>query len=208
MMLKAIGEGAIVACGGQQFCPARERIGKFRLKSTTYTDGIGWHSTWRSVLQEIRKEGVDVKPMAAALTGALIAGVGVYAIGARAQDQLAMNAALPGNVPISYFASPQPVAQQPVAFAPVYAPAPAPQQVVYRPAAAPRQTISRTTEPRIVSQTVDTRPARSKTKTALVIGGSAASGAGVGAMVGGKKGALIGAALGGGAASIYEATRR
>jgi hypothetical protein len=147
--------------------------------------------------------------MAAALTGALVAGVGMYAIGARAQDQFAMNAALPGNVPISYFASsPQPMAQQPVGFAPVYAPAPAPQQVVYRPAAAPRQTVSRTTEPRIVSQTVDTRPARSKTKTVLVIGGSAASGAGVGAMVGGKKGALIGAALGGGAASIYEATRR
>jgi len=98
------------------------------------------------------------------------------------------------------------VAQQPVAYAPVYAPAP--QRVVYRQAAAPRQTVSRTTEPRIVSQTVDTRPERSKTKTALVIGGSAASGAGVGGMIGGKKGALIGAALGGGAASIYEATRR
>jgi len=41
-----------------------------------------------------------------------------------------------------------------------------------------------------------------------VIGGSAASGAGVGGIFGGKKGALIGAALGGGAASIYEATRR
>ena len=147
-----------------------------------------------------------MKPMAAALTGALIAGVGMYAIGARAQDQFAMNPALPGNVPISYFASPQPVAQQPVAYAPVYAPAP--QEVVYRPAAAPRQAVSRTTEPRIVSQTVETKPARSKTKTALVIGGSAASGAGVGGMIGGKKGALIGAALGGGAASIYEATRR
>ena len=55
----------------------------------------------------------------------------------------------------------------------------------------------------------DARPEeRSKTKTALIIGGSAASGAGVGAIVGGKKGALIGAALGGGAASIYEATKR
>jgi hypothetical protein len=42
----------------------------------------------------------------------------------------------------------------------------------------------------------------------LIIGGSAASGAGVGAIVDGKKGALIGAAIGGGAASIYEATRR
>jgi hypothetical protein len=45
-------------------------------------------------------------------------------------------------------------------------------------------------------------------KTAMVIGGSAAGGAGVGGIVGGKKGALIGAAIGGGAASIYEATQR
>ena len=42
----------------------------------------------------------------------------------------------------------------------------------------------------------------------VVVGGSAASGAGVGGIVGGKKGALIGAAIGGGAASIYEATQR
>lgn len=49
---------------------------------------------------------------------------------------------------------------------------------------------------------------RSWTKTAMIIGGSAASGAGVGGIVKGKKGALIGAAIGGGAASIYEATRR
>lgn len=147
-----------------------------------------------------------MKPMAAALTGALIAGVGMYAIGAHAQDQFALNPALAGNPAVSYFASPQPIAQQPVAYAPVYAPAP--QRVVYREAAAPRQTVYRTTEPRIVSQTVDTRPQRSKTKTVLMIGGSAASGAGVGGILGGKKGALIGAALGGGAASIYEATRR
>ena len=49
---------------------------------------------------------------------------------------------------------------------------------------------------------------RSWGKTAMVIGGSAAGGAGVGGIVGGKKGALIGAAIGGGAASIYEATQR
>jgi hypothetical protein len=42
----------------------------------------------------------------------------------------------------------------------------------------------------------------------LIIGGSAASGAGLGAVLGGKKGALAGVAIGGGAASIYEATRR
>ncbi|HKB09704.1 MAG TPA: hypothetical protein VKD69_03580 [Vicinamibacterales bacterium] len=52
------------------------------------------------------------------------------------------------------------------------------------------------------------RPHRSWGKTALMIGGSAGTGAGIGGLVHGKKGALIGAALGGGAASIYESTRR
>jgi hypothetical protein len=45
-------------------------------------------------------------------------------------------------------------------------------------------------------------------KTALVIGGTTAAGAGLGAIFGGGKGALIGAAIGGGASSIYEATKR
>ena len=47
------------------------------------------------------KEGVDVKPMAAALTGALVAGVGMYAIGTQAQDRLAGPglAGNPGTVP-------------------------------------------------------------------------------------------------------------
>jgi hypothetical protein len=45
-------------------------------------------------------------------------------------------------------------------------------------------------------------------KTALVIGGSTAAGAGLGAIFGGRKGALIGAAIGGGASGLYEATKR
>lgn len=49
---------------------------------------------------------------------------------------------------------------------------------------------------------------RSWGKSALMIGGSAGTGAGVGAIVKGKRGALIGAALGGGAASIYESAKR
>jgi hypothetical protein len=49
---------------------------------------------------------------------------------------------------------------------------------------------------------------RSWGKTALVIGGSAATGAGIGGIVHGKKGALIGAALGGGVASLYEGAHR
>jgi hypothetical protein len=49
---------------------------------------------------------------------------------------------------------------------------------------------------------------RTKTKTALMIAGSAATGAGVGGALKGKKGAIIGAAIGGGSASIYEAAKR
>jgi hypothetical protein len=51
-------------------------------------------------------------------------------------------------------------------------------------------------------------PQRTKTKTALMIAGSAATGAGVGGAIKGKKGALVGAAVGGGAASIYESIKR
>ena len=57
-------------------------------------------------------------------------------------------------------------------------------------------------------QYVERAPRRSKTKSALMIAGSAATGAGVGAALKGKKGALIGAAVGGGAASIYESAKR
>jgi hypothetical protein len=45
-------------------------------------------------------------------------------------------------------------------------------------------------------------------KMAMIIGGSSAAGAGLGAIIGGKKGALIGAAIGGGASTIYETTKR
>jgi len=45
-------------------------------------------------------------------------------------------------------------------------------------------------------------------KTALVIGGSTAAGAGVGGAVGGQKGALIGAALGGGVSTLFEALHK
>src|SRR5438477_390643 len=72
---------------------------------------IGWHRTWRLDSQEFGREGLDVKPMAAALTGALISGVGMYAIGTHAQDRFAVNPALAGNPAMSYYAAaPQPLA--------------------------------------------------------------------------------------------------
>jgi hypothetical protein len=80
------------------------------------------------------------------------------------------------------------------------------ERVVERPV--PRQTVYRTAAPaqeRVVERVPQ---GRSWKKTAMVIGGSSAAGAGVGGIIDGKKGALIGAAIGGGAASIYEATKR
>jgi hypothetical protein len=76
--------------------------------------------------------------------------------------------------------------------------APAPRRVVSTSNGASRATSARVVE----------KKGRDWRKTALVIGGSTAAGAGVGAIFGGKKGALIGAAVGGGASTIYEATKR
>ena len=153
-----------------------------------------------------------MRPMAAAAIGALIAGVGMYAVGARAQNNpFAEVPALVQTVDGQFIRVP---GAQPVGYG--YAngftsggiqPAPAP--VVVHRTAAPQQTVYRTAAPAQERVVVSERPAgRSWKKTAMVIGGSTAGGAGVGAIVGGKKGALIGAALGGGAASIYEATKR
>ena len=69
-------------------------------------------------------------------------------------------------------------------------------------------TTARPVARRSTVQYVERAPERSKTKSALMIAGSAAAGAGVGGVLDGKKGALIGAAIGGGSASIYEAAKR
>ena len=52
------------------------------------------------------------------------------------------------------------------------------------------------------------RPHRSWGKSALIIGGSAGTGAGVGGLVNGRRGALIGGALGAGVGSLYEGAHR
>jgi hypothetical protein len=84
--------------------------------------------------------------------------------------------------------------------APVYA-----AQPVYAPQPVARSTVA--SQRRVVSERVPEKK-RSWQKSALVIGGSAGTGAGVGGLVAGKKGALVGAAIGGGAASIYESAKR
>jgi hypothetical protein len=161
--------------------------------------------------------------MAAAAVGALISGIAVYAVGARAAstNPFAEMPALVQTVDGRYIQVPDaktlafPTAATPMGF--VTTPGYATAQTV----AAPAPTVVRQTAPArvyrtaapaqervVVREVEDARPQRSWAKTAMIVGGSAASGAGVGGLMGGKKGALVGAAIGGGAASIYEATRR
>ena len=57
--------------------------------------------------------------MAAALTGALISGVGMYAIGTHAQDRFAVSPAMAGNPAMTYYtAAPQPAASNSRALTP------------------------------------------------------------------------------------------
>ena len=149
-----------------------------------------------------------ISPVSAAVAGALISGVAMYAVGPRAdkvdafaQPATAYVQTVDGQIiPVTPAAQQAGVSSLQSGFVPVAAQPAAvvPQRTVYRTAAPAAQ--------RVVVE--ERRSGRSWQKTAMVIGGSAAGGAGVGAIVGGKKGALIGAALGGGAASIYEATKR
>jgi hypothetical protein len=104
--------------------------------------------------------------------------------------------------PMGFVTTPGYVTPQPAAAPRVVSQSTAPARV-YRTAAPAQRVVVRETE--VVE---DAPPQRSWTKTAMIVGGSAASGAGVGGLMGGKKGALVGAAIGGGAASIYEAAKR
>jgi hypothetical protein len=70
------------------------------------------------------------------------------------------------------------------------------------------QTVARPVRTRQVVYDEPVRTKRSVKKSAVIIGSSAAIGAGVGAVTGGKKGALIGAAIGGGGAAVWDQITR
>jgi hypothetical protein len=153
----------------------------------------------------------DMNSIAAGIAGALISGVAMYTLGAGDALGQSVDTQL---VPPAYATALRPIAAPsagvvtPVrhsttrrtttnaARRPVYRRTPVQDREVARD--------QREDEREIVRDDDD----HSWGKTAMIIGGSAAGGAGVGGIVGGKKGALIGAAIGGGAASIYEATQR
>jgi hypothetical protein len=73
---------------------------------------------------------------------------------------------------------------------------------------APRRVSTPARTTRTAPSRVERAPGRDWTKTAMVIGGTTAAGAGLGAIFGGKKGALIGAAIGGGAGTLFEVKKR
>lgn len=158
-----------------------------------------------------------MNPIAAGVAGALISGVAMYTLGAKTtqvdaftQEPATVHAVDSQVVPATYTTSLRPVA----------APSTVPVRNARRTTAASPTATSQTASRPVYREPVQEREVvnddrevvreddRSWGKTAMIIGGSAAGGAGVGGVVGGKKGALIGAAIGGGAASIYEATQR
>ena len=96
--------------------------------------------------------------------------------------------------------------------APAYYAQPGYAQPVYRDDMVTRPVVRTSAPARRAStqsrETARREEGRSWGKTAMIIGGGAGGGAGIGGLIGGKKGALIGAAIGGGAATIYESTKR
>ena len=147
--------------------------------------------------------------IATGVTAALVSGLVMYTAGAKAAQLDAFtdnNPALVQTVDGQSMSTTGATGLRPVATPPVTA------TPVSNNNATRRRTVNRTTAARADGEVIRREEIReddrSWGKTAMVIGGGAASGAGVGGIVGGKKGALIGAAIGGGAASIYEATQR
>jgi hypothetical protein len=112
----------------------------------------------------------------------------------------AMTCLTRANAAPAYLGQPyaQPYAQ------PVYQPEP----MVTRPVVRTRQATAPARQRVVYQEDVRRESDRSWGKTAMIIGGSTGAGAGLGGIIGGKKGALIGAAIGGGAATIYESTKR
>jgi hypothetical protein len=165
-----------------------------------------------------------MNPIAAGVAGALISGVAMYTLGAKTtevdaftQEPAAVHAVDSQVMPAAYTTALRPVAAPstvPVRSARTTTPkrrsgttSPRATRPVYREPVQERQVVN--SQPEAVGEPEVVREDnRSWQKTAMIVGGSAAGGAGVGGIMGGKKGALIGAAIGGGAASIYEATQR
>ena len=128
-----------------------------------------------------------------------VAAASVPAVANGATAPLGANALAPAAVP----------AVPTVQYIAVPAPAPVVTRTVTQPArtrtvarASTASTASAPRAPRAV------RTTRSGKNSALIIGGSTVGGAGIGAIIGGKKGALVGGLIGGAAGTVYDRTTR
>jgi hypothetical protein len=154
----------------------------------------------RAVMRQVLVNGTPQQQMSCESAGADSSTVSVGTTGSPATGVVA---AYP---PVSY--APAPYAQAPYARG-SYAQAPLDTrtvpatEVVTREVAPERVVYQRVPERRIV-----THPRRTIGTSALVIGSSAAGGAGIGALIGGKRGAGIGALAGGGAAALWDQITR
>ena len=124
----------------------------------------------------------------------------VECVAAAGQQAAYAPAAVTQPVAPTYYAAPQAQAQR-VVYQDL-APARVVQAPTYRTARPVR------TRQIVYDEPVRVKKNRSVKKSAVIIGSSAAVGAGVGAITGGKKGALIGAAIGGGGAAIWDQITR
>ena len=140
---------------------------------------------------------------------AVVAAAGLAGVGVAAHRAATANTTGSMPQPAAVAVPAEPVAA-PVAAAPVVT------EAAFVPAAAPAPVVASGSDTRgqttVVRRHVITRRAstgyyvheRSKKHSAMIIGGSALGGAGIGALVGGGKGALIGGLVGGAAGTVYD----
>lgn len=182
----AIGASALllVGCGTRDF-------------GETRTQAMGNAAAPMAVSCEPNQRAL-VRPVV--INGATVSQVecvsGQYAA-APATAPVAYQPGVPAAVPVSYVPAQQ---QQ---FVPLENTRVVPvQQYPAAAPAAPRRVVYQRAPERVVRST------RSVKKSAVIIGSSAAGGAGLGALLGGKKGAAIGAIVGGGGATLWDQVTR
>ena len=141
----------------------------------------------RAIVRQVLVNGV-AQAQAECQSVAPAAGYGSYGV---------MAPSAPAAVPVSYGYSqaslPDTRLVRTTYAEPVVTRSAAPQRVVYQPAR---------------ERVVVAKPKRTVKKSAVIIGSSAGVGAGVGALIGGKKGAGIGALVGGGGAALWDQITR
>jgi hypothetical protein len=181
----AIGASALllVGCGTRDF-------GDTRAQATTSAlpMAVSCEPNQRAIVRPVAINGATVSQVECVS--------GQYAA-APAAAPVAYQPGVPAAMPVNYTA-PAPQSFVPLENTRVVPVQPYPASA----SAAPRQTVYQRAPERVVRRT------RSVKQSAVIIGSSAAGGAGLGALLGGKKGAAIGAIVGGGGATLWDQITR